>query len=170
MNKRRRQKKRVKIFLNFTYLHKTQPGQKTAGNFPNFFEDIHSPDLWVSRYGCRLKYLMLSWSYGLSKTDEALDPKQQKFWARDNGNNNSDCYENDPRTPNIFASYCSCHLLSTTVSFIQDSMPLRFLCELKKFAKVTSHTSSLMAMLLGNFCIMLLFAFMAQVFIVRNKL
>ena len=36
-NKRQRQKKRVKIFLNFTYLHKTQPGQKTAGNFPNFF-------------------------------------------------------------------------------------------------------------------------------------
>ena len=31
---------------------------------------------------------------------------------------------------------------------------------------ITSH----MAMLLGNFCIMLLFAFMAQVFIVRNKL
>ena len=54
-NKRRRQKKRVKIFRNFTYLHKTQPGQKTAGNFPNFFEDICSPDVWVSRFGCRLK-------------------------------------------------------------------------------------------------------------------
>ena len=26
-NKRRRQKKRVKVFLNFTYVHKTQPGQ-----------------------------------------------------------------------------------------------------------------------------------------------
>ena len=36
-NKRRRQKKCVKIFLNFTYLHKTQSGQKTAGNLPNFF-------------------------------------------------------------------------------------------------------------------------------------
>ena len=46
-NKRRRQKKRVKIFLNFTYLHKTQPGQKPAGNFPNIFEDIYSPDVQV---------------------------------------------------------------------------------------------------------------------------
>ena len=62
-NKRRRQKKRVKIFLNFTYLHKTQPGQKTAGNFPNFFEDIRSPYVWVSRFGCRLKYITLSWRY-----------------------------------------------------------------------------------------------------------
>ena len=26
------------IFLNFTYLHKTQPTQKTAGNFPNFLK------------------------------------------------------------------------------------------------------------------------------------
>ena len=71
-----------------------------------------------------------------SKTDESLNPKQQKFWARDNGNNNSDRYENDPRTPNIYASHCSCYLLSTTVSFIQDSMPLRFLCELKKFVRL----------------------------------
>ena len=37
-NKRRRQKKRVKIFLNFTCLHKTQPVQKTAGNFPYFLK------------------------------------------------------------------------------------------------------------------------------------
>ena len=29
-------KERVKIFLNFTYLHKAQPGRKAAGNFPNF--------------------------------------------------------------------------------------------------------------------------------------
>ena len=43
-NKRGRQKKCVKIFLNFTYLHKTQPGQNTAGNFPDFFEGIYSPD------------------------------------------------------------------------------------------------------------------------------
>ena len=39
----------MKIFFNFTYLHKTQPGQKIAGNFPNFFEDIYQifgyPDL-----------------------------------------------------------------------------------------------------------------------------
>ena len=29
----------MKIFLNFTYLHKTQPGQKTAGNFPYFLKE-----------------------------------------------------------------------------------------------------------------------------------
>ena len=40
-------------------------------------------------------------------------------------------------------------------------MPLRFLCELKKFAAVSSHVSSHMAILLRNFCILLLFAFMA---------
>ena len=68
---RGRQKKCVKIFLNFTYLHKTQPGQKTTGNFPNFFERIYSPDVWVSRFGCRFEYLMVSRSYRLSKTDEA---------------------------------------------------------------------------------------------------
>ena len=28
----------MKIFLNFTYLGKTQPGQKAAGNFPNFLK------------------------------------------------------------------------------------------------------------------------------------
>ena len=62
-NKRRRQKKRVKILLNFTYLHKTQPGQRPAGNFPNIFEDIYSPDVWVSRFGCRFKYLTVWWRY-----------------------------------------------------------------------------------------------------------
>ena len=76
VNKRGRQKKCVKIFLNFTYLHKTQPGQKTAGNFPDFFEGIYSPDVWVSRFGCRFKYLAVSQSYSLSKTDEALNLKQ----------------------------------------------------------------------------------------------
>ena len=35
-NKKGSQKKRVKIFLNFIYLHKTQRGQKTALNFPIF--------------------------------------------------------------------------------------------------------------------------------------
>ena len=34
----------MKIFINFSYLYKTQPGQKTAGNFPIFFEDIYLPD------------------------------------------------------------------------------------------------------------------------------
>ena len=29
----------MKIFLNFTYLHKTQPGQKTARNFPDFLKE-----------------------------------------------------------------------------------------------------------------------------------
>ena len=40
-------------------------------------------------------------------------------------------------------------------------MPLRFVCELKKFASVSSHVSSHMAILLRNFCIIPLFAFMA---------
>ena len=75
-NKRGGQKKCVKIFLNFTYPHKTQPGQKTAVNFPNFFEGIYSPDVWVSRFGCRFKYLIVSRSYGVSKIDEALNLKQ----------------------------------------------------------------------------------------------
>ena len=38
VNKRGRQKKCVKMFLNFTNLHKTQLGQKTAGTFPNFLK------------------------------------------------------------------------------------------------------------------------------------
>ena len=33
----------------------------------------------------------------------------------------------------------SCYCPSTTVSFVQDSTPLRFLRELKRFAKVSSH-------------------------------
>ena len=37
-----------------------------------FFEGIYSPDVWVSRFGCRFKYLMASRSYGVSKTDEKL--------------------------------------------------------------------------------------------------
>ena len=143
-----------------------QPGQKTAGNFPNFFEEIYSPYVWVSSFGCRFKYLMVSRSYGLSKTDEALHLKQWKFWARDNSNNNSDCCRNDPRTPNIHVSNCSCYCPSTSVSLVQDSMPLPILCELKRFAKLSSHISSHMAKLLGNFCIILLFVFMGQVFMV----
>ena len=31
----------MNIFLNFTYLHKTQPGQKLAGNFPNLKISTH---------------------------------------------------------------------------------------------------------------------------------
>ena len=58
-NKRGGQKKCVKIFLNFTYPHKMQPGQETAGNFRNVFEGIYSLDVWVSRFGCRFKYLMV---------------------------------------------------------------------------------------------------------------
>ena len=37
-NKQRKQKKPVKFSLNFTYLHKTQPGQNTAGNLSDFEE------------------------------------------------------------------------------------------------------------------------------------
>ena len=70
-------------------------------------------------------------------------------------------FNNDPRAANIYVSDCSCYCPSTAVSLVQDSMPLRFLCELKKFASVSSHVSSHMAILLRNFCIILLFAFMA---------
>ena len=61
-------------------------------------------------------------------------------------------------------------IVLATVSLVQDSIPLRFLCELKRFAKVCSHISSHMAKLLGNFCIVLLFAFMAQALMMRSKL
>ena len=37
---------------DFTYFYKTQPEQKTSGNFPNVSERIDSPDIWVSRFGC----------------------------------------------------------------------------------------------------------------------
>ena len=37
-NKRRGQKKREKVFLNFTYLHKTQPGQKLQEISPIFLK------------------------------------------------------------------------------------------------------------------------------------
>ena len=67
-NKRGRQKKRVNIFLNFTYLHKTQPGQKTAWNFPNFFEEIYSPYVWAFKFGCRSKHLPIPRSYGTSNS------------------------------------------------------------------------------------------------------
>ena len=48
------------------------------------------------------------------------------------------------------------HCPSTTISLVQDSMPLRFLCELKKIAEVRLHISSYVAILLRNFCIILL--------------
>ena len=128
-----------------------QPGQKTAGNFPNLFEGIYSPDVWVSRFGCQFKYLMVSRSYGVSKADEALNLKELRFWVRNNGNNNGNCFKNDPRTANIYVSNCSCYCPYIAVSLVQDSMPIRFLCELKKFASVSSHISSHMAILLRNF-------------------
>ena len=62
-NKRKRLKKRVKISPNVTFLHKTRPGQKLLEISQIFFEDVYSPDLWVSRFGCRFKYLTLWWSY-----------------------------------------------------------------------------------------------------------
>ena len=113
--KQRRQKKRVKIFLNFTYLYKTQPGQ-TVLEISRFFSKKSTRQMFGYP------------SYGPSKTDEALNLKQQKFWANFHGNNNSDCCKNDPRTPNIHVSNCSCYCASTTVSLVQDSMPIRFLC------------------------------------------
>ena len=75
-NKQRRQKKRVNILLNFTCHHKAQPGQKTAENFPNFFQEIYLPDVWVSKFGCLFRYLAVSRSYCLSKTDEALNLRE----------------------------------------------------------------------------------------------
>ena len=56
---------------------------------------------------------------------------------------------------------CSCYFPSAALSLVQDSMPRRFLCELKKFASVCSQISSHMAIILRNFCIMLLFEFKA---------
>ena len=53
---------------------------------------------------------------------------------------------------NIYVSNYSCYCHSTAISLVQDSMPLRFLCEVKKFASVSSHISSHMAILLRNFC------------------
>ena len=65
-NKRRRQKKRVTIFQDFTYLQKMQPRQKTAGNFQNLFEDIYSSDVWESRFGWLFEYLTVWWRYSVS--------------------------------------------------------------------------------------------------------
>ena len=90
VNKRGRQKKCVKIFLNFTNLHKTQPGQKTAGIFPNFFEDIYAPYVWVSRFGCRFKYLTVWWRYspggGTSLwVRRGCAPVLGSFWPENSG-------------------------------------------------------------------------------------
>ena len=52
---------RRKISKNFTYLYETQPGQKIAGNFPNFLEHFYMPDVWVPSFGCRFN---TSWSGG----------------------------------------------------------------------------------------------------------
>ena len=90
--------------------------------------------------------------------------------SRIRAGNNSDCGKNDPKMRIICVSNSSCHSPSTAVSFVQDSMPLRCLCEVKQFAEVCLRISSHMVILLENFCIVLLFAFMAEVFLVRNKL
>ena len=49
VNKRRRQKKRVKIVLNHIYLNKTQPGRKLL-EISRFFLNVYSPDVMVSRF------------------------------------------------------------------------------------------------------------------------
>ena len=51
---------------------------------------------------------MVSRSYGHSRTDGTLSIKQHKFWARENGNNNSDRRQNDPTTPNIYVMGDNC--------------------------------------------------------------
>ena len=63
-----------------------------------------------------MKHRMVFRSYGLSKTNWALNLIQWKSWARDNSNNNSDHCMNDPRTPNICVSNClgSTSLLTDT--------------------------------------------------------
>ena len=77
-NKRGGQKKSVKIFLNFIYPYKTQPGQKTAGNFPNFLKEstrqmFGYPDLDAG--------LSISWFLGVMEL-----PKPMKHSTLNNGN------------------------------------------------------------------------------------
>ena len=78
MNMRRRQKKPVYIFLDFTptYLDKSEPGQKTTGNFSNVFEEFYSQDAWHSNVDASLDISWFPESYGLSKGDEALNFKE----------------------------------------------------------------------------------------------
>ena len=64
-NKRGRQKKCVKIFLDFTYLHKTKTRTKLQGIFPIIFEDVYTPDVWVSRFGCSFKCLTVWLRYSV---------------------------------------------------------------------------------------------------------
>ena len=111
-------------------------------------------------------YLMVSWSYGLAKTDEALNLLNNGNSGVRHGNDNNDCCKNDPRTPNIYVSNCSCHFPSIAVSLDQDSMPLPFLCELKKSAMASSHISSQVPLLVIS-CTTV--SFMAQVLMVQNK-
>ena len=61
VNKQGRPKERVKIFLNSTYLHKMQLGQRTAGTFPIYFEEIYWPDVWVSRFRPRIDKYVTVW-------------------------------------------------------------------------------------------------------------
>ena len=80
--------KQNEAILKFTIYFRSDKVQTT--NFAPRRERVsckHS--LIISRYGCQFKYLMVSQSYGLSKSDEALNLKQRKFYVRDNGNNSS---------------------------------------------------------------------------------
>ena len=46
VNKRRRQINPANVFLNFTYLHKMEPGQKLLAIISqNFLEEIYFPDV-----------------------------------------------------------------------------------------------------------------------------
>ena len=151
----------MKIFLNFTYLHKTQPGQKTAGNFPDILKESIR-----QMFG----YRDLDAGLNTSRFLKVIAfPKPMRHSTLNNRDSRLKTMAitivivltTIPRAANIYVSNCSCYCPSTAVSLVQDSMPLRFLCELKKFASVSSHVSSHMAILLRNFCIILLFAFMA---------
>ena len=133
-NKRRRQKKCVTICLNFTYLHKCNQEKlleifqiffwknsfPQMFGYPDFDASLDISELWLFQNQCTLTL-------------------NNRNTGRGNGNNNSDCSKNDPRMPNIYVSNCSCHCPSTTVSLVQDSMSIGFLCELKNLLRLV-HT------------------------------
>ena len=92
----------MKIFLNFTFLLKTQLGQKTAWNFPNFLKKSSRQMLG---YPSLVTGLNISWF---------LEVKAS-LW-RDNSNNNSDRFENDlkrqvPASPVVLAMVLPAQLL-----------------------------------------------------------
>ena len=68
----------------------------------------------------------VSRSYGLSKTNEALHLKTSKFWPRENGNNNSDCYKTDPKMPDVSVFNFSGNFPSASASLFTIECPCGF--------------------------------------------